>query len=283
MLRRSIVRLAASAAGSVWLPRPLSQDFNRRKSADPCRPRRTVHSMLALWCLVALLWGGLWSSPAQDQPPCDFGDAPDPHYPALLASNGARHTNTTRAWFGAGVTVEPDSLQVDADTDDGLLSTAPLTFIVTNHDWTNSLYVNVLADLNGDGDWEDPGEWVEQNMQVTVPPGQSRVFQTNLVILPSLQLLNEDYWRYWSCYVAIHAGQLGGSVPVHQNVGRNILGGSLYVPGSLPHGTVVTPWATLTAGCGLLDPCNPEQQEVWIHVIPSPHISPGQSAAGMWP
>ena len=33
----------------------------------------------------------------------DFGDAPDPNYPSLLESDGARHKNLTRAWLGKSV------------------------------------------------------------------------------------------------------------------------------------------------------------------------------------
>jgi hypothetical protein len=118
----------------------------------------------------------------------DFGDAPDPAYPTKLASDGARHRDVTRAWFGAKVDGEVDAHE-QADfqirsgdrTDDGLLGAAPLEFGVTNESWDGPLYVNMLMDLNGDNDWEDDGEWVLQNMEIEVAMGESLEFVTGLV------------------------------------------------------------------------------------------------------
>jgi len=51
----------------------------------------------------------------------DFGDAPDPGFPSLLASEGARHFIVQFEWLGEGVNQELDSQQVDADLyDDGV-------------------------------------------------------------------------------------------------------------------------------------------------------------------
>jgi hypothetical protein len=119
----------------------------------------------------------------------DFGDAPDPGYPTKLASDGARHRDVTRAWFGPKVDGEREAgEQADFQTrsgdrtDDGLLGAAPLEFGVTNNDWDGPLYVNILMDLNDDGDWEDEGEWVLQNMKVDVPMGGSMEFVTDFVL-----------------------------------------------------------------------------------------------------
>ena len=72
----------------------------------------------------------------------DFGDAPDPKFPSLLISNGARHYDVVTAWFGEDVDSELDSKQVDNDRrDDGLISTAPIAFTVTNKNWDGALYV----------------------------------------------------------------------------------------------------------------------------------------------
>ena len=114
-------------------------------------------------------------------PPLEFGDAPDPTHPSLLASDGARHTPTDTEFLGLqstgdGKDFEPDAKIIDADLfDDGLLTLALTTgdpaqtvdFEVTNlipDDQT--LIVNILLDLNGDGDWNDPGEHVVQNQPI---------------------------------------------------------------------------------------------------------------------
>lgn len=99
----------------------------------------------------------------------DLGDADDPSYPSKLASDGARHLNPCRAWLGAWVDGESDAKLPDEDAyDDGLLARAPLKVRVSNWDWDGGLYLNVLDDKSADGDWSDAGEWVVQNLAVSV-------------------------------------------------------------------------------------------------------------------
>lgn len=99
----------------------------------------------------------------------DFGDADDPPYPSKLASNGARHLNPCQAWLGAWVDGESDAELPDEDAyDDGLLAWAPLKVRVSNWDWDGQLYLNALIDKSADGDWADAGEWVVQNLAVSV-------------------------------------------------------------------------------------------------------------------
>jgi len=126
--------------------------------------------------------------------PLDFGDAPDPGYPSLLASDGARHTPTDTEFLGLqstgdGKDFEPDAKIIDADLfDDGLLTLALTTgnpaqtvdFEVTNlipDDQT--LIVNILLDLNGDGDWNDPGEHVVQNQPIPLTGIAEGVFTSD--------------------------------------------------------------------------------------------------------
>ncbi len=104
--------------------------------------------------------------------PCekDFGDAPDPTYPSLLVSNGARHLTTCRAWLGRWVDNENNADVSDLDYfDDSILGVNPLTVRVSNYDWLGTLYLNVLSDENNDGDWDDPDEWVVINQAVNIP------------------------------------------------------------------------------------------------------------------
>ena len=131
----------------------------------------------------------VWIEP----PPLDFGDAPDPCYPTLLASNGARHViNGIFPWLG-GATDAPDaegdgqpdpcSLGDDndaqGDDEDGVVFTSPLvpgqqaTVDVTVSWWpmpVASCPLNAWVDFNGDGDWADPceqifnNEWVDDGL-----------------------------------------------------------------------------------------------------------------------
>ncbi len=102
----------------------------------------------------------------------DFGDAPDPTYPTLLASNGARHALGSGLFLGAGVDAEPDG-QPDPnalgddndgnDDEDGVVFTSALvggqtaTVDVTA---SGSGLLNAWIDFNADGDWADPGEQI---------------------------------------------------------------------------------------------------------------------------
>lgn len=118
----------------------------------------------------------------------DFGDAPDPTYPSLLESNGARHKDVSRARLGDKVDKEKNSHQVDKDSpntaigpDDGFDIGTQLIRI-HNNDWPGVLYLNVLVDWNQDGDWEDEQgnpegiEWYVQNQVFDIPLGQTVEF-----------------------------------------------------------------------------------------------------------
>jgi hypothetical protein len=68
-------------------------------------------------------------------------------------SDGARHADITRAWFGKSVSDELNSSQVNLDRfDDGLNGVLPVSFSVYNKDWEGDLFVNILIDWNQDGD-----------------------------------------------------------------------------------------------------------------------------------
>jgi len=116
--------------------------------------------------------------------PLEFGDAPDPTYPSLLASDGSRHCPTDTELLGLGLSgqdckdFEFDALVIDNDTCcDGLVTTfiaandpaATVTFEVTNNITLDNLIVNILIDLNIDGDWTDAGEHVVQNQPIPLP------------------------------------------------------------------------------------------------------------------
>ena len=105
----------------------------------------------------------------------DFGDAPDPTYPTLQASNGARHIIDGQVWLGAGFDPEADGLQsADAlgddnnniDDEDGIifsntLSAGGLATIQVTASVAGKL--NAWFDFNIDGDWSDSGEQIFTN------------------------------------------------------------------------------------------------------------------------
>jgi hypothetical protein len=122
----------------------------------------------------------------------DFGDAPDPSYPTLLASNGARHlvlpiNNPT---LGTTVDTEPDgqpnaTLTGDGTDEDGVSFPSPL---VTGHIGFMQIrtgatggFVSCWIDFNRNGSWADSGDQVLTDVQLganatvfeqfPVPPG----------------------------------------------------------------------------------------------------------------
>lgn len=111
----------------------------------------------------------------------DFGDAPDPAFPTLFASNGARHLLGSGVFLGACVDAELDgqpnttatgddaaagtttfgTCAVAGDDEDGVTFTSPLVAgqtanveVVASAPCTLSAWI----DFSGDGDWNDPGE-----------------------------------------------------------------------------------------------------------------------------
>jgi len=102
----------------------------------------------------------------------DFGDAPDPSYPTLLSSNGARHVIVPGFQLGVSNDREPNG-QPNAtamgddtdgnDDDDGVAFITPLlqggnaTVDVLA---TAAGILNAWLDFNNDGDWDDSGEQI---------------------------------------------------------------------------------------------------------------------------
>ncbi len=121
----------------------------------------------------------------------DFGDAPDPTYPTLLASDGARHT-LGALFLGAVIDHEADgqpSAGADgddlagSDDEDGVAFTTPLlagTSAGVDVTASASGKLDAWVDFNGDGDWLDAGEQIFTGQAVlagvnslafAVPPG----------------------------------------------------------------------------------------------------------------
>jgi uncharacterized repeat protein (TIGR01451 family) len=104
----------------------------------------------------------------------DFGDAIDPTYPTLLASNGARHTVLILNNPTLGPTVDTEangapSAGANGDDTTGSDDENGVTFgslipgeggSVTITTGATGGFVNLWIDFTGDGDWNDPGEHV---------------------------------------------------------------------------------------------------------------------------
>lgn len=111
----------------------------------------------------------------------DFGDAPDPTYPTLLANNGARHVIDFVTFLGNFIDAEPDgqpSTNADGDDlngipddEDGVTFLWPIAAgnpckLNVKASVGNALF-NGWIDFNRNGSWDDPGEhvFVDLNLQ----------------------------------------------------------------------------------------------------------------------
>jgi len=102
----------------------------------------------------------------------DFGDAPDPTYPTLLASNGARHIIVPPMALGFSVDAElngqPDATATGDDNDgnddeDGVVFTTALVpgqLATVNVTATVAGLLDAWIDFDGDGSWAQPGDQV---------------------------------------------------------------------------------------------------------------------------
>jgi uncharacterized repeat protein (TIGR01451 family) len=132
----------------------------------------------------------------------DFGDAPEPAYATLLASDGARHVVVPGVFLGSGVDAEPDGQPTaSANGDDlggsndetGIRFLSPLRIgrtvsleVVAS---TNGL-LNAWIDFNGAGGWSQVGEQVFSNQ--ALQPG------TNLLsfIVPLDAVIGSTFGRF---------------------------------------------------------------------------------------
>ena len=114
-----------------------------------------------------------------DQDNMDYGDAPDPNYPTLLASNGARHKIVQGYTLGSAIDGEPNGFQsANADGDntngtndeDGVKMSplmAPGQTVPITIDASTAGAVNAWIDYNGNGSWGDAGEHIIAARPVT--------------------------------------------------------------------------------------------------------------------
>ncbi len=151
----------------------------------------------------------------------DYGDAPDPTYPTLLANNGARHQFVEDIYLGQNIDVESDgrpTANADGDdtweTDDEngihfdtvLAQDSPGRITATvsldsNHPYA---YLDGWIDFNGDGKWDDKNE--EHIFDaVEVQAGQNQL----MIQVPAWAVIGDTYARFR----LTTDGQLGNDDP----------------------------------------------------------------------
>ena len=180
---------------------------------------KTVGKGLFFWMVA---FGLILISPAIicAGPLADYGDAPDPTYPSLFASQCPYHINVTEEWIGTShastTTVETDALAPDGDFDDGvirlrrtLLGGVPLNVgyitvpITINGTADNQIrYLNVITDLNQDGNWQAYSlgsgifqqEWIVRNLAIFTEPGTSVNMSVPFVLLDTSVTPPDQIW-----------------------------------------------------------------------------------------
>ena len=112
--------------------------------------------------------------------PLDFGDAPETtatKYPVRLARNGARNVVTETLRLGNTIDAETDGRPNSTATGDGADEdgvTLPRLTIGTTVNLTvavkappeRRVHLNAWVDFNRDGDWDDAGERIAENLSV---------------------------------------------------------------------------------------------------------------------
>ena len=108
----------------------------------------------------------------------DFGDAPDPTFPTLLAADGARHVIVPGLFLGSGVDAESDGQPAaSADGDDlagiddenGVVFATPLIpgqEASVDVEASAAGALEAWIDFDGDGDWLDAGEQIAESVAV---------------------------------------------------------------------------------------------------------------------
>jgi uncharacterized repeat protein (TIGR01451 family) len=103
----------------------------------------------------------------------DFGDAPDPRFPTLLGSDGARHALSTDLHLGASVDAEPSPVMTGDADDDGVAFTSPIVAGSTASVTVTASAPGLLdawIDFTDDGSWNDPGDQIFASKPVGVGP-----------------------------------------------------------------------------------------------------------------
>jgi hypothetical protein len=126
----------------------------------------------------------------------DFGDAPEPQYPTVIASQGAVHVLVPGIYLGNGVTADNDgqpSGEALGDTDDGVQFGGDLFGGQTTNITVRASVAGKLdawIDFNRDGDWDDAGEQIFASRNVNAG------LNTLGIAVPANATLGESFARF---------------------------------------------------------------------------------------
>jgi hypothetical protein len=134
--------------------------------ALPAKTRIPMWSGLAAGLILSLLLATNLAAQPQD----DFGDAPDPTYPTLLASGGAQHVIQPGMFLGTLIDGETngqphayalgDDLAL-SDDEDGVLFFTPTMLGQTVQVTASAAgFLNAWIDFGADGSWAQPGDQI---------------------------------------------------------------------------------------------------------------------------
>jgi len=155
-------------------PKKPGPDPDPRDIPIPCTHNLyTLHVIVVDWCNNAARLTRIVTKKL------DFGDAPDPTYPTLQASDGARHVIVPGMFLGNSVDPEangqPDAAAAGDDNDgnddeDGVFFTSPL--IPGQQAWVDVTpsvggLLDAWIDFNGDGSWAQAGDEVFGSVPLT--------------------------------------------------------------------------------------------------------------------
>ena len=218
---------ATNSPGGTWGPKgyvnssppvgcPQIQNFEgQNPSGVPCKPAQAISLMTEVEFAVAVspntktvtcdpttniaVVGGAVDEAGMELPEVqahaqvhitqiDYGDAPDPTYPTLKASNGAAHTIVQGFYLGQSVDPEPNGQPHPAalgddnngvpDDEDGVAFLSPIVqgkqaCVVVTAPAGGAL--DAWIDFSSNGAWEHPGEHLFGGASLTLSPGTNHV------------------------------------------------------------------------------------------------------------
>jgi len=139
----------------------------------------------------------------EGQPELDFGDAPDPTYPTLAASDGARHQIVQGVLMGAAIDADFDGQPnanasgddlAGVDDEDGVsFVTNPLIpgqWAQVQVDLSNcaagmNIYLNAWIDFGADGLWSQSGDQIFKDLMLTGGSIYSLLYQVPFYAQPN--------------------------------------------------------------------------------------------------
>lgn len=145
---------------------------NRVGGIDGARSIAVSPNGVNVYVSGSFVFGALLVFNDQQQAPLDFGDAPDPTFPTLVASDGARHSLVSDLRLGAAVDADPDgqpTADSDGDDNDGMNDEDGVTFardLRVNEAVDVTVTASEAAVLDGFVDFNRDGGWGEANEKV---------------------------------------------------------------------------------------------------------------------